>query len=146
MRSILDCNSMIKAATSAAYEAVGGVMAAADILGVRSSTLTKYASTGDEWQSNFIRFDLAVQLDRQSAHPFLLSAMERLVKDERPASFGKVTASAILKLDGVLDDVVREVVRAIDGDDYIDAAERVAIRSRIVAAKQMLAQLDAVLT
>lgn len=145
MRSFSDCRSIIKTATASAYEAVGGVTAAADILGVRSSTLTKYASGGEEWQANFIRLDLAVQLDRQSSHPFLLTAMDRLVRQERPAGFGQVTASAILKLDGVLDDVVREVARAIDGDDYIDAAERVAIRSKIVAAKQILAQLDAVL-
>jgi hypothetical protein len=145
VRSFPDCQSIIKAATVSAYEAVGGVTAAADMLGVRSSTLSKYASSGEDWQSNFIRLDLAVQLDRQSAHPFLLSAMDRLVKAERPAGFGSVTASAILKLDGVLDDVVREVARAIEGDDRIDAAERVAIRSKIVAAKQILAQLDAVL-
>lgn len=145
MRSSSDCHSIIKAATVSAYEAVGGVSEAADLLGVRSSTLTKYGSTGEEWRQSFIRLDLAVQLDRQSAHPFLLGAMERLVKGQRPEPFGKVTASAILKLDGVLDDVVREVARAIEGDDYIDAAERVAIRSRIIAAKQILAQLDAVL-
>lgn len=145
MRSFSDCQSIIKAATVSAYEAVGGVTAAADMLGVRSSTLSKYASSGEEWHSNFIRLDLAVRLDRQSAHPFLLSAMNRLVKAERPEGFGSVTASAILKLDGVLDDVVREVARAIEGDDHIDAAERVAIRSKIVAAKQVLAQLDAVL-
>lgn len=101
MRSFFDCQSIIKAATVSAYEAVGGVTAAADMLGVRSSTLTKYASSGEEWHSNFIRLDLAVRLDRQSAHPFLLSAMNRLVKAERPVGFGSVTASAILKLDGV---------------------------------------------
>lgn len=145
MRSLLDCNTIIKTATAAAYEAVDGVSAAADILGVRSSTLTKYASTGEEWRSSFIRLDLAVKLDRHSPHPFLLSAMERLVKDARPESFGHVTASAILRLDGVLGDVVRELARAIDGDERIDAAESLAIRKRIVAAKQVLAQLEAVL-
>lgn len=145
MRSVSDCNSIIKAATASAYEAVGGVSAAANLLGVGSSSLTKYASTGEEWTSSFIRFDLAVQLDRQSPHPFMLSAMSQLVSEEKPASLGKITASAILRLDGVLDDVVREVARAIEDDDHVDAAEKLAIRNRINAAKRFLAQLDAML-
>lgn len=144
MRSISDCNSIIKAATASAYEAVGGVSAAANLLGVGSSSLTKYASTGDEWKSSFIRFDLAVQLDRQSPHPFMLSAMSQLVSEERPVSLGKITASAILRLDGVLDDVVREAARAIE-DGHVDAGEKQAIRHRIVAAKRFLAQLDAMM-
>ena len=145
MRSVSDCNSIIKAATASAYEAVGGVSAAANLLGVGSSSLTKYASTGEEWKSSFIRFDLAVQLDRHSPHPFMLGAMSDLVKGDKPASFGKVTASAVLRLDGVLDDVVREVARAIENDDHIDSGEKLAIRNRIVAAKQLLAQLDAMM-
>lgn len=145
MRAISDINaSIIKAATAAAYEAMGGVSRAAEALGVASSTLTKYASPSDEWRESFIRLDLAAELDRRCEHPFLLSAMTRIVKDEKPASFGAVTASAILKLDGVLDDVVRAVASAIE-DNHIDAAERLAIRNRIVAAKQYLASLDAMM-
>jgi len=137
--------SIIKAATAAAYEALGGVSRAADALGVASSTLTKYASTGEEWRDSFIRLDLAAELDRRCDHPFLLTAMSRIVKDERVSSFGAVTASAVLRLDGVLDDVVRAVAAALEDDDHIDAAERQAIRNRIVAAQQYLARLDAMM-
>ncbi|MCM5689195.1 hypothetical protein M8037_10335 [Sinorhizobium meliloti] len=137
--------SIIKAATAAAYEALGGVSRAAEALGVASSTLTKYASTGEEWRDSFIRLDLAVELDRRCDHPFLLTAMSRIVKDEHVSSFGVVTASAVLRLDGVLDDVVRAVAAALEDDDHIDAAERQAIRSRIVAAQQYLARLDAMM-
>ncbi|MDX1126036.1 hypothetical protein GOL24_17210 [Sinorhizobium medicae] len=137
--------SIIKAATAAAYEALGGVSRAAEALGVASSTLTKYASTGEEWRDSFIRLDLAVELDRRCDHPFLLTAMSRIVKDERVSSFGVVTASAVLRLDGVLDDVVRAVAAALEDDDHIDAAERQAIRNRIVAAQQYLARLDAMM-
>ncbi|MDW9573411.1 hypothetical protein GOA73_08480 [Sinorhizobium meliloti] len=136
--------SIIKAATAAAYEALGGVSRAAEALGVASSTLTKYASTGEEWRDSFIRLDLAAELDRRCDHPFLLTAMSRIVKDERVSSFGAVTASAVLRLDGVLDDVVRTVAQAIE-DGRIDAAERQAIRNRIVAAKQDLARLEAMM-
>ncbi|PLU55242.1 hypothetical protein BMJ22_34665, partial [Sinorhizobium medicae] len=110
-----------------------------------SSTLTKYASTGEEWRDSFIRLDLAVELDRRCDHPFLLTAMSRIVKDEHVSSFGVVTASAVLRLDGVLDDVVRAVAAALEDDDHIDAAERQAIRNRIVAAQQYLARLDAMM-
>ncbi|QND33093.1 hypothetical protein [Sinorhizobium medicae] len=137
--------SIIKAATAAAYEALGGVSRAAEALGVASSTLTKYASTGEEWRDGFIRLDLAAELDRRCDHPFLLTAMSRIVKDERVSSFGAVTASAVLRLDGVLDDVVRAVAAALEDDDHIDAAERQAIRNRIVAAQQYLARLDAMM-
>lgn len=143
MRPSID-SLAIKSATAAALDAVGGVSAAASLLGVGSSTLTKYASTGEEWRASFIRLDLAVALDRATPHPFLLTAMNRLVTGDRPAPGGRLTASAILRLDGVLDDVVREAARAIE-DDHVDSAERKAIRSRIVAAKQHLAELDALL-
>lgn len=144
MRSSSDTIGIIKAATAASYEAMGGVCRAADALGVRSSTLTKYASTGEEWSQNVIRLDLAAELDRRTDHPFMLTAMTRVVNDERASSFGAVTASAILRLDGVLDDVVREVALAIE-DGHIDAGEKLAIRNRIVAAKQYLARLDAMM-
>ncbi|MDX0413196.1 hypothetical protein GOD94_19050 [Sinorhizobium medicae] len=137
--------SIIKAATAAAYEALGGVSRTAEALGVASSTLTKYASTGEEWRDSFIRLDLAAELDRRCEHPFLLTALSRIVKDERVSSFGAVTASAVLRLDGVLDDVVRAVAAALEDDDHIDAAERQAIRNRIVAAQQYLARLDAMM-
>lgn len=146
MRAISDIHaSIIKAATSSAYEALGGVSRAAEALGVASSTLTKYASPAEEWRESFIRLDLAAELDRRCDHPFMLSAFTRIVRDEKPQSFGAITASAILKLDGVLDDVVRTVAAAIEDDNHIDAAERLEIRERIVAAKQFLARLDAMM-
>jgi hypothetical protein len=123
---------------------MGGVSRAAEALGVGSSTLTKYASSGEEWGQSFIRFDLAAELDRRTGHPFLLSALQQILSAEQPTSFGAVTAAAILRLDGVLDDVVRTVALAIE-DDHIDAAERQVIRQRIVAAKQYLARLDAMM-
>ena len=150
MRAVSDLHAkIIKSATAAAYEAMGGVSRAAEALGVRSSTLTKYASPGEEWSETFIRFDLAAELDRRTDHPFLLQAMSQIVRpDSAPSSealsFGALTASAILKLDGVLDDVVREVVLAIE-DDFVDSAERRAIRARIVSAMSILARLDAVM-
>lgn len=136
--------TVIKAATAAAYEALGGVGRAASALNVGSSTLTKYASTSDEWRDSFIRLDLAVALDRRADHPFLLNAMSQLVRDDVPESFGSITAGALLRLDAVLDDVVREAALAIE-DGHVDAAERQAVRSRIVAAQRDLARLDALM-
>lgn len=135
-----DDGGIIKAATAASYEAMGGVSRAAEALKVGSSTLTKYASAGDDWKESFIRLDLAVELDRRTGHPFLLNAMTKLVSSETTQSFGELTAAAILRLDGVLDDVVREVVRAIE-DNHIDAAERTAVCEKIVAAQSVLALL-----
>ena len=145
MRAISDIDAgIIKAATAAAYEAMGGVKRAAEALGVGSSTLTKYASPGEEWTESFIRLDLAVELDRRTGHPFLLDAMTRLVKSEPVKSFGELTAAAILRLDGVLDDVVREVVQAIE-DNHVDAGERLAVRERIIAAQSILGRLDSLM-
>jgi hypothetical protein len=136
--------NMLKAATGAAYEALGGVSRTADRLGVASSTLTKYASTGADWRQNFIRLDLAVALDRASAHPFLMTAMSELVRGRAGEGFGAVTAAAVLRLNGVLDDVVRKVALALE-DGVLDAGERLAIRNTIVAAQRNLAALDAVM-
>lgn len=146
MRAISDNDGgIIKAATAAAYEAMGGVSRAAEALLVGSSTLTKYASKGDEWKDSFIRLDLAVELDRRTGHPFLLEAMTKLVRNEPVKSFGDLTASAVLRLDGVLDDVVREIALAIE-DNHIDAAEKLAVREKIIAAQTFLARLDAMVT
>ncbi|MBY5849644.1 hypothetical protein [Rhizobium leguminosarum] len=146
MRSISDKDSgVIKAATAAAYEAMGGVSRAAEALLVGSSTLTKYASPNEEWKDSFIRLDLAIELDRRTGHPFLLEAMTKLVKNAPSKSFGALTASAVLRLDVVLDDVVREVVKAIE-NDHVDAAERLAVCERIVAAQAVLACLFAQMT
>lgn len=145
MRQLLasDVNA-IKAATVASYEAVGGVNRAAEALRIGGSVLTKYASLNEEWQKSVIRLDLAVQLDRMAGHPFLLNTMAQLVSGSRPAASGDVTARCVLRLDGILDDVVREVARAID-DERVDAGERQAIRRRIVAAQQELSRLDALM-
>ncbi len=136
---------IIKNATASGFDALGGVSRAAEALKVGTPVLTKYASHGEQWCESFIRFDLAVEMDRRTGHPFMLNAMTQLVRDEKVSDFGAVTASAILRLDGVLDDVVREVARAIE-DGHADAAERQAVRRRIVAAQQALARLDATMT
>lgn len=146
MRAISDLNAgIIKAATAAAYEALGGVSRAAEALGVASSTLTKYASTSEEWRESFIRLDLAAELDRRAGHTFLLDAMTKVVKEQQPVSFGALTAASVLRLDGVLDDVVRTAAIALE-DNHVDAGEKLAIRERIVAAMQSLSRLDAFLT
>ncbi|KQS74048.1 hypothetical protein ASG25_21480 [Rhizobium sp. Leaf384] len=145
MRAISDVHAkIIKAATAAAYEALGGVSRAAEALGVRSSTLTKYASEGEEWRETFIRMDLAVELDRRTGHPFLMTAMSEAIREDAAPSFGSITALAILRLDGILGDVVREVAKAIE-DGHLDAAERRAVRERIAAAHRDLARLDTVM-
>ncbi len=133
--------ALLKAATVAGFAAIGGTSQAASLLGVGISTASKYASNAPEWAANLIRVDLAVMLDREAGHPFITSAMRHLV-EEAPCGFaGPLTASAILKLDGVLDDVVREVAAAMD-DGHLDAAERQAVRHRIALAQASLARLD----
>ncbi|OLP56946.1 hypothetical protein BJF92_12070 [Rhizobium rhizosphaerae] len=145
MRAISDEHAhAIKAATAAGIEALGGVRQAASLLKVGSSTLSKYASTSPEWADSFIRLDLAVEIDRRTPHAFLHTAMSRLVQNKPVSGFGEVTASAILRLDGVLDDVVREIAQAIE-DGHVDARERQAVRAKIIAAKQELARLDALM-
>lgn len=145
MRSLTETEkNMLKAATAADYEALDGVSRAADYLGVASSTLTKYASTGADWRESFIRIDLAVALDRAAGHPFILTAMSELVRGRAGECFGAVTAAAILRLNGILDDVVRKVAMALE-DGQIDAGERLTIRNTIVAAQRNLAALDAVM-
>ncbi|EPE95733.1 hypothetical protein RGCCGE502_22825 [Rhizobium grahamii CCGE 502] len=134
----------MKAATVAAVDAVGGVSRASQLLGMGTSALTKYCSTAEEWSKNFIRVDLAVALDRATAHPFISTAISQLVADQAPASVGELTASAVLRLDGVLDEVVRTIAVAIE-DGHLDAAERQAVRSRIVPAMLFLARLDAMM-
>lgn len=143
MRAISDKDgAFIKTATVASLEALGGVSKAAKLLQVASSTLTKYASPAEEWRESFVRLDLAVEMDRRTGHPFLLDAMTSLVRSAPVKGFGQLTAAAVLRLNTVLDDVVREVAMAIE-DDHVDAAERVAVCDRIVAAQSLLARLHA---
>lgn len=141
MRAISDHDSsFIKSQTASSVEAMNGVKAAAKELGVASSTLSKYISPADEWRDSHVRLDLAIAMDRKTGHPFLLEAMKAMVHAEPSVCFGDLTASAILRLDGVLDDVVREIVMAGEDDRY-DAAERLAIGNKIVAAQTVLARL-----
>lgn len=131
----------IKTATQQALCAVGGVSSAAGLLSVGSSTLSKYASHDDEWADRVIRLDLAVSLDRAAGHPFLLQAYQQLFAGEQAEPSG-LCARAALRLNRILDDVVREVAAAID-DERVDPAEKLAIRKRIAAAQQELARLEA---
>jgi hypothetical protein len=66
------------------------------------------------------------------------------VRGRAGEGFGAVTAAAVLRLNGVLDDVVRKVALALE-DGVLDAGERLAIRNTIVAAQRNLAALDAVM-
>lgn len=145
MRSYLSqSDALLKAATVASVDAVGGISRASELLGMGTSALTKYCSTAEEWSKNFIRVDLAVALDRATAHPFITTAITQLVANQTPSSVGELTATAVLRLDGVLDEVVRTIAVAIE-DGHISAAERQAVRSRIVPAMQYLARLDAMM-
>lgn len=145
MRSFSDiAGPVLKAATVSSLEAVGGISAASKLLGIGTPALSKYASSADEWAKNFIRVDLAVALDKAAGHPFITAAMGEMLSRDRAATFGQLTATAVLRLDGVLDDVVREVATAID-DGKLDACERQAVRARIVPAMRALASLDALM-
>lgn len=140
----------LKANTQAAYDAVGGATSAAGLLGVTVATLSKYASPAEQWKENFIRADLAVELDRRSAHPFILTTMARelgygLVQLELVAG-PEVTLCplSLLKLDRILGEVVDEVSTSLE-DGHADALERKEIRKRIATAKTALAKLDALM-
>lgn len=119
------------------------------MLGVGSPVLSKYASPDKQWEDRFIRIDLAVKLDRLSPHPFILTTMARetgfaLIPASDVTGSADISAMGVLKLDGILDDVVRETASAI-ADGNVCAAERLIIRKKIAAAKIALAQLDAMM-
>lgn len=148
MRSISDIGARaLKAATAAAYEALGGVSLVSDILMIGISTLSKYASFNDEWRENFIRIDLAVELDRRTDHPFFLTTMARelgyqLVREVRIEQVSAdLTPTGVLRLNRILDEVVHETERAME-DGYVDSAEKQIIRRKIAHAMQELARLD----
>ena len=147
MRSITQKTAnALKSSTEAAYDAVGGTVQAADLLGVGSPVLSKYASTSAQWSESFIRVDLALDLDRRSQHPFILTTYAReagykLIKDDTAAADMALTPMGILRLDQILSDVVRELTAAL-ADGRIDAFEKRAIRKRIAYAKVLLAQID----
>ncbi|WP_421405598.1 hypothetical protein [Agrobacterium fabrum] len=146
MRSISKITeAALKANTQAAYDAVGGVTSAAKIIGVGSPILTKYASPDPQWASSFIRVDLALDLDRRSAHPFILTTLAReagyaLVKDEGSSAEVSLCPMGLLRLDGVLDDVVRELASALS-DGHLTAAEKKAGLKVVGLAKQHLAKV-----
>jgi hypothetical protein len=138
----IDPASAVKAATLAAVDAVGGVSAASALLGIGVSTVSKYVSPAAEWSRNVIRADLAVTLDRAAGHPFIGQTMDRLRSETLTApTAADLTDRFLLRLDRVLDDVVREVAEAME-DGRMDAAERQVVRARIVAAQQSLAHLS----
>lgn len=139
----------LKSTTQAAYDAVGGPLQAADLIGVGSPVLSKYASPDPQWSDRFIRIDLAVDLDRRSDHPFILTTMARetgfkLVRDTQDVSDFTLCPMGVLRLDRTLDEVVHETASAI-ADGNVSAVERREIRKRIAAAKVALARLDAMM-
>lgn len=150
MRSISrQTAAALKTATGEAYEVLGGTVMAADVLGVGSPVLSKYASRSDQWAESFIRIDLAVDLDRRSEHPFILTTMARetgyrVIKDTQEASDLTLTPMGVLKLDRILDSVVHETAQAL-ADGHVSEAEKRDIRKRISAAKIALAKLDQML-
>ena len=137
----------LKSTTQAAYDAVGGVMQASDLTGIGSPQLTKYASRDERWADRFIRIDIALDLDRRSPHPFILTTLAReagfrLVPDATSADGMSLCPMAILRLAGILDDVVRESAAAI-ADGHVSAGEKHLIRKALGPAKIALAQLEA---
>lgn len=139
----------LKTSTGAAYDAVGGTVQAADLLGVGSPVLSKYASTAPQWVESFIRIDLAIDLDRRSHHPFILTTMAReigyrLVRETPEVCDLTLSPMGVLKLDRVLDELVHELAAALE-DNHISAAERRELQKKSAAVKVMIAKLDAAL-
>ena len=128
----------LKGATEAGLRLGGGMTSFQHLTRCAVSTLSKYASYGEEFKTSLIPVDIAVEADRWARSPVIVSAMAkalgyRLVPDDG----GPDAPSVPLTLRDANDlmsetmDVVRETMVALDNDDEVDALERKRIRSAL---------------
>ena len=145
----------LKSATDGAYMLSGGISCIVPFTRVGVSTLSKYASFGEEHADSFMPIDVVIEVDRRAQTPTIIKAAAGLLGYELvPASSasGKSSDSAPLtemdahRVMSEAMDVSKSIVTALE-DGRIDAGERREItkevREAIRALENVLRRLEA---
>ncbi|UWF67348.1 MULTISPECIES: phage regulatory CII family protein [unclassified Brucella] len=156
MRTISDQEQRsLKSATDGAYMLSGGISCIVPFTRVGVSTLSKYASFGEEHGDSFMPIDVAVEVDRRAQTPTIIKAAAGLLGYELiPASSaaGRSSDNATLtemdahRVMSEAMDVSKSIVAALE-DGRIDAGEKRGItkevREAIRALEGVLKRLEA---
>ncbi|MBQ0707752.1 MULTISPECIES: phage regulatory CII family protein [Brucella/Ochrobactrum group] len=145
----------LKSATDGAYMLSGGISCIVPFTRVGVSTLSKYASFGEEHADSFMPIDVAVEVDRRAKTPTIIKAAAGLLGYELvPATSGAMKAPdnvPLTEMDAhrVMSetmDVSKSIVTALE-DGRIDAGEKREItkevREAIRALEDVLLRLEA---
>lgn len=144
---------MLKGATDACFRLGGGVTSLALLTRVGVSTLSKYASNGDEHVDVLVPVDVAVEADMRAGTPVIVSEMARQLGFRLEPLEAQVVAAETLSEDDVLKimDQAAEVwrlARSAFADGRLDALERrdlsQQIRRIMRACECVLRRLEAI--
>lgn len=145
--------TMLKGASDACFRLGGGVTSLALLTRVGVSTLSKYASTGEEHAETLIPVDIAVEADMRAGSPVIVSEMARqlgfrLEPLERGlAADAALTEADVLRIMDKAADIWR-MAREAFADGRLDSLERrdlgQQLRRIIRASECVLARLEGV--
>lgn len=121
--------STLKGATDACFRLGGGVTSFALLTRVGVSTLSKYASNGDEHADLLIPVDVAIEADKRAGSPVIVGEMARQLGfrleplEQRVAVATALSEADVLAIMDKATDVWR-MARQAFADGKLDALER----------------------
>lgn len=143
IRSISDIERRaLKGITAAALKFVG-LTAFQHLTRVKVSALSKYGSTGEEHQDDFMPIDVAVEADRACGEPLIVGEMARLlgyrlVKDD--GSENSVSPAQVVALGAHASRTIEAAYRAVE-DLRIDAHERAELTPMLIELQRKTAEM-----
>lgn len=148
-----ELTAMLKGATDACFRLGGGVTSLALLTRVGVSTLSKYASNGDEHVDVLVPVDVAVEADMRAGTPVIVSEMARQLGfrleplEQRIAIAEALTEADVLRIMDKSADIWR-MAREAFADGRLDTLERrelgQQLRRIIRACECVLSRLEVV--
>jgi hypothetical protein len=145
--------SSLKGATDACFRLGGGVTSFALLTRVGVSTLSKYASNGEDHEETLVPVDVAIEADQRAGTPVIVSEMARQLGfrleplERRAADADGLSEEDVLKIMDKAHDLFR-LARLAFADGKLDALERrdlgQQLRRVIRACECVLSRLEAV--
>ncbi|MBB1247435.1 hypothetical protein [Rhizobium sp. G21] len=143
IRSISDIERRaLKGMTAAALKFVG-LSAFQFLTRVKVSALSKYGSTGEEHEHDFMPLDVAVEADRACGEPLIIGEAARilgyrLVKDD--GSEHSVSPAQVVALGAQASRTIEAAYRAVE-DLRIDAQERAELTPMLIELQRRTADM-----
>lgn len=147
IRSILDADILaLKGATNSSFMLGGGPTSFAHVTRVGISTLSKYASTSDEWHENVVPIDIAVEADKRAETPVIIGEAARILGYRLVPEDGAMPAARKISDCDVMD-LMKEAtdvfvaLREARADGRICAGDREAIERQLRELEREIAEI-----